>query len=180
MATQTGGGTTTSFTNTPQAKDDIFTTSPAGLITENTTGVIYLDVMANDLGGNAKMLLSIDNGVNNTGAMSGYIAGDLLTRDTAQVEATSTDTSRNGAKIWITSDGKVGYDASTLSSDFKDSSIPSSPDKFISNSFIYAIRLASGTLSWATATIQFAGANDASVVDAHGGSLSYTENQAAK
>lgn len=53
MATSTSGGTTTSFSNTPQAKDDTFS------YTEDLTGVVYLSVMSNDLGGNAKVLWSI-------------------------------------------------------------------------------------------------------------------------
>ena len=123
MATQTtGGGSTTSFSNTPQATDDLFT---SGLTLSGTSIAltednlllqpVYFNVMANDLGGNAKTLFSIDNGINNTGAMGGYSAADLLTQDTTRAEATSGDTSLNGAKIWITADGKVGYDASGLS-----------------------------------------------------------------
>jgi hypothetical protein len=61
MATQTtGGGSTTSFTNTPQAKDDNYAfmrTAPAEcLLYNDTTKIITLDVMSNDLGGNAKTL----------------------------------------------------------------------------------------------------------------------------
>src|SRR5262245_36024602 len=108
MPTNTSGGTTTSFANTPQAVDDFFAASKTGL-TEDSLNIVKLDVMANDLGGNAKTLWSIDNGVNNSGAMAGYIAGDLLTQDTARVETTNSETSLHGAKIWITSDGKVGY-----------------------------------------------------------------------
>src|SRR5689334_9880977 len=97
-------GTTTSFTNTPQAQDDLFASTVTGL-TEDSFGIVLLSVMGNDLGGNAKTLWSVDNGVNNNGAMSGYIAADLLTQDTGRIESTSSDTSFNGAKIWITSDG---------------------------------------------------------------------------
>src|SRR5437764_15375302 len=99
--TNTSGGTTVSFTNTPQAKDDSFSSTQTGLA-QGALTVVYLNVLANDLGGNAKSLWSIDNGANNTGAMNGYVAGDLLTQDTARAEATSSDTSLHGAKIWIT------------------------------------------------------------------------------
>src|SRR5438045_2119201 len=116
--TSLNGGITTSFTNTPQAGDDFISSTQTGL-TEDNLGIRYLDVMANDLGGNAKTLWSIDNGVNNSGLMGSYIAADLLTQDTTRVEATSSDTSLHGAKIWITADGKVGYDASTLDAGFK-------------------------------------------------------------
>ena len=62
MATQTtGGGSTTSFSNTPQAKDDILTSAltAAGVsisLTEDNLQPVFFDVMANDLGGNAKTL----------------------------------------------------------------------------------------------------------------------------
>ena len=164
MATQTtGGGSTTSFTNTPQAEGDLFTSAQTGL-TEDSSNVVYLNVMANDLGGNAKILWSVDNDVNNTGAMSGYIAGDLLTQDTGRVEATSSDTSFYGAKIWITSDGQVGYDASALSAAFKAQLQTLQAGQFLYDTFTYAIRLGNGTLSWATATVQFGGANDAAAI----------------
>src|SRR5436190_2933560 len=148
----TNGGTTVSFTNTPQAKDDNFT----GL-TEDSIGVFFLDVMGNDLGGNAKVLWSLDNGINNSGAMSGYIAGDLLTQDSGRVEATSSDTSLHGAKIWITSDGKVGYDASTLDPTFRAQLQCLAVGEDATDSFTYAIRLGNGTLSWATAVVDFKG-----------------------
>ncbi|UPK06248.1 VCBS domain-containing protein [Bradyrhizobium sp. 170] len=165
MATQTtDGGSTTSFSNTPQAKDDIFTSgvTAAGVsisLTEDNLQPVVFDVMGNDLGGNAKTLFSIDNGINNSGAMSGYSAADLLTQDTARAEVTSTDTSVKGAKIWITADGKVGYDASTLSAQIA----ALSAGEFFTDSFIYAIRLGNGTLSWATATVRIAGVNDGPV-----------------
>src|SRR5207247_6342728 len=43
----------TSFNNTPQAGDDLFTSVMTGL-TEDTLFIAYLAVMANDLGGAAK------------------------------------------------------------------------------------------------------------------------------
>ena len=83
MATSTSGGSTASFSNTPQAKDDNFLSSQT-LLTEDSSVVVYFDVMANDLGGNAKSLWSVDDGTNSSGAMSGYIAADLLTADGAR------------------------------------------------------------------------------------------------
>ena len=144
MATQTtGGGSTTSFSNTPQAKDDLFTTGVSAttgatiVLTEDNLQTVIFDVMGNDLGGNAKTLFSIDNGINNSGAMSGYSAADLLTQDIARAEATSGDTSLKGAKVWITADGKVGYDASGLSAQIS----ALSAGEVFTDSFIYAIRL---------------------------------------
>ena len=65
MATQTtGGGSTTSFTNTPQAQDDSYWFKEEELkyntsLYSIATNTIFLDVMANDLGGNAKTLCSV-------------------------------------------------------------------------------------------------------------------------
>ena len=115
MATNTSGGTTTSFSNTPQAKDDVLSTTSSGvLITEDST-IVILDVMSNDLGGNAKSLWSLDNAISASTATKIYAPADLLTQDTARVESASTDTSEKGARIWITADGKVGYDAGVSS-----------------------------------------------------------------
>ncbi|WP_223508084.1 VCBS domain-containing protein [Pseudomonas sp. BF-B-25] len=152
--TTTSGGTVTSFSNTPQAKDDVYTT------TENLLGVVYWDVMSNDLGGNAKTLWSLDNADSLSTATKAYAPADLLTQDTARAEATSSDTSSNGAKIWITSDGKVGYDAATFSSAFKAQLQALAVGELLTDSFTYAMRLGNGTLSWATATVQFSGVND--------------------
>ena len=162
--TTTSGGTVTSFSNTPQAQDDIFTTGVIGTsnvtITEDLQGVVYLDVMSNDLGGNAKTLWSVDNATSLSTATKVYAPADLLVQDTSRIEATSTDTSLNGAKIWITSDGKVGYDAATLSTAFKTQLQELAAGASLADSFTYAIRLGNGTLSWATAQVQFAGMND--------------------
>ncbi|VVP99103.1 hypothetical protein PS934_02349 [Pseudomonas fluorescens] len=152
--TTTSGGTVTSFSNTPQAKDDVYTA------TENLLGVVYWDVMSNDLGGSAKTLWSLDNADSLSTATKVYAPTDLLAQDTARAEATSTDTSENGAKIWITSDGKVGYDAATFSEAFKAQLQALATGELLTDSFTYAIRLGNGTLSWATATVQFSGVND--------------------
>src|SRR5690349_16297582 len=118
MATSqnTSGGTTTSFGNTPQAVDDTFTFS-ANL----ATPILSLNVMANDLGGNAKSMWSIDNDVSAPAptANGNYAPADLLTKDTVYTSTAlgdvySPDTSLLGAKIWINSDGTIGYDASHL------------------------------------------------------------------
>jgi VCBS repeat-containing protein len=162
--TTTSGGTVTSFSNTPQAQDDIFTTGVVGTssvtITEDLQGIVYLDVMSNDLGGNAKTLWSLDNATSLSTATKVYAPADLLVQDTSRIEATSADTSLYGAKIWITSDGKVGYDAATLSTEFKAQLQALAAGASLADSFTYAIRLGNGTLSWATAQVQFAGVND--------------------
>ncbi len=153
-------GITISFSNTPQAKDDPFADTD---LTEDSLGIQYLDVMANDLGGNAKTLYSLDDGtsaVSYTNPQGGTSPTDLLTQDTARAEATSTDYSALGARIWITVDGKVGYDGSTFSPAVKAQLQQLAAGEYATDSFTYAIQLGNGTLSWATATVQIAGAND--------------------
>src|SRR5438034_397776 len=156
--TTNGGGTTTSFSNTPQAQYDVFTQS------EDLSGVVYLNVLANDLGGAAKTLWSLDNNISSSTSTKVYAPADLLCQDTARAEACSSDTSMNGARIWITADGQVGYDAATLTAAFKAQMQALAVGETLTDTFTYAIRLGNGTLSWTTATIQFAGANDKPVI----------------
>ena len=138
---------TTSLSNTPQAKDDLFTFAITGL-TADSLSTVTLNVMANDLGGNAKSLYSLDDGTNTL--------SDLTTRDTTRIEATSIDYSAHGAHIWITADGKVSYDASTLDPAFVQQLQQLSAGQYLTDTFTYAIQLGNGTLSWATATVQIA------------------------
>ena len=162
MATTITNGTVTSFGNTPQAVNDLFSAASTGF-TEDSTGVIRVDVTANDLGGAAKSLYSLDNGVSE----GGLRPTDLLTKDTARTEVFSTDTSLNGAKIWIMADGmSVGYDVGTLSSTFRAQLQHLGAGQFLTDSFTYAIRLGNGALSWATAILQITGTNDAPVITA--------------
>ena len=180
MATSTtsGGGTINSFSNTPQAGNDYFVSGGTGGtgLTEDSPGIKYLSVMANDLGGNAKTLYSLDNGIND-----GAARPDLLDKDpvlTEAMRAASMDTSLNGAKIWITADGKVGYDASCLSAAFKAQLQATAEGGTLTDTFTYAIRLGNGTLSWATATVEFRGINDAAVITGDS-AKSLTESNAA-
>ncbi|HEY3540276.1 MAG TPA: hypothetical protein VGL01_22930, partial [Trinickia sp.] len=149
MATITSG-TTVSISNTPQATDDVYTSAQTGL-TDNSLGVVYLNVMANDLGGAAKTLYSVDSGTETTLTQE---QSALLTQDTTRAEAVSTDYSAHGAHIWITSDGKVGYDASHIDSSWLANSFNTLG--YAQDSFNYAIRLGNGTLSWATAYVDIA------------------------
>ena len=141
-------GNSVSFGNTPQAGDDYFSSSTTGL-NENNLGIAYLDVLGNDSGGKAKTLWAIDDGT----SAGGSSPTDLMTQDTGRAEATSTDRSANGAKIWITADGKVGYDASCLSTAFKAQIDALGEGDKLTDTFTYSIRLGNGTLSWATATV---------------------------
>ncbi|WP_214475369.1 VCBS domain-containing protein, partial [Mesorhizobium sp. dw_380] len=159
MATQvTGaGGTTTSFSNTPQAQGDIF------LYSEDATGILILNVLANDLGGAAKLLYSIDNAdsASASTATKTYAPADLLTRDTTYSTDSSgvtgtTDKSLLGAKIWIASDGTIHYDTANIDGLLQ----ALSAGQVLVDKLTYAIQLGNGTLSWATTSIQFTGTND--------------------
>ena len=144
MPTNTSGGTTTSFMNTPQAVDDYFN----NVVEDN---VYIFDVMANDLGGNAKILWSIDDtNLDGTTGVAGSGNGtyDLLTQDTA---ASVPEYSDLGAKISISS-GKIRYDAAVFNY--------LAAGQTVTDKFTYAIRMANGTLSWATVTITITGTND--------------------
>jgi len=152
MADTTSTGIATSFNNTPQAKDDSFS---AGTEDSYLT-VTYLDVMGNDLGGNAKSLYSLDDGFGSS--------SDLLAKDGARAESTSGDYSASGAHIWITSDGKVGYDPTTFSAATQAAIQALAPGETFTDTFTYAIRLGNGTLSWATAKVTITGVNDAPTV----------------
>ena len=145
-----GNITTTSFSNTPQANSDTFTSSATGL-TDDWLHTVILNVMANDLGGAAKSLYSLDSGTETTISLEQQA---LLTQDTSRTEALSSDSSAHGAAIWITSDGKVGYDASKLDTSWLQNSFNTLG--YAEDSFTYAIRLGNGTLSWATAQVYIA------------------------
>jgi len=72
------GSSNNAFSRTPQAKDDQFLLDA---MTGNGDQTYMLDVMANDSGGKAKSLWSIDDGNHSGGAGT----SDLLTRDVAGV-----------------------------------------------------------------------------------------------
>lgn len=135
-----GMHTAAAFDNTPQAVDDVFTMDAAFAGVSTPQATFILDVMANDRGGKAKSLYSIDNGVNDASP-----ANDLLTMDRVGVS----EKSFRGADISITADGKISY-------------VPSAEmTAALTDSFTYAIKLGNGALSWATATITITGVNHA-------------------
>jgi VCBS repeat-containing protein len=161
-------GTSVSFNNTPQASDDVFLAASTGLTEDDLAShaPLVLNVMANDAGGNAKSLYSIDDGINSAGAH-----GDLLQQDLVG----SANFSLHGATIKITADGKVSYDASTLDASFVADLQHLGAGQFATDSFTYAIRLGNGTLSWATATVQIAGVNDAPAITSAASNVNVTE-----
>ena len=164
------GGTTVSFSNTPQAKDDYL--SLGGL-----TGVQYLNVLANDSGGNAKILYSIDDACSDPiSGLKTFAPEDLLTKDASYVDAAaaaaSTDTSKLGAQIWITTTGQIAYDASSISGFI--AAIPGGETRV--DEITYAIQLGNGTLSWAKAYVTITGVNDAPTITSDGGAATASVN----
>ncbi|RWB71506.1 MAG: adhesin [Mesorhizobium sp.] len=166
MATQQvadAGGTTVSFSNTPQAKDDAF------YFSEDSTGVLILNVLANDLGGAAKLLYSVDNSISASTATKTPAPSDLLIRDTTYSStndsaglAGTTDTSFLGARIWIASDGTIHYNTADINTLLQSLA----QGQVLTDKLTYAIQLGNGTLSWATTTIQFTGTNDKPLIAA--------------
>jgi hypothetical protein len=147
MATQvaTAGGTDVSFSNTPQAKDDPFT------IAADTASSWTFDVLANDLGGAAKTLYSIDDG-ESLSTTKKYAPVDLLEKDVGDA-AESVGLDGLASTIQIV-DGKISFVASTA---FLDLLGATAVGTYLEVKFTYAIQLGNGTLSWATATLSFEG-----------------------
>jgi VCBS repeat-containing protein len=158
-------GIAVSFSNTKQAMDDTF-----GGVTEDSSGLFTFDVMANDAGGNGKSLYSV-------GYAGGTDQSALLTKDAAGLTfKTATDTSMRGAKIWITADGKVGYQ---LTPDAIKGLQYLAEGKTIEDSFTYAIQMGNnGALSWATAKVTIVGTNDAPVATITAATLTAVEDGA--
>lgn len=152
----TNGGTETSFKNTPQAKDDLVNSVSFGDLDYDDL-VYTLDILANDLGGNGKSLWSVDDGNNDSGAMDGYVAGDLLTQDFAG----AIESSQSGATIGVTADGQVTFDATGI----ENTLVTLAEGETLTDDFIYAIRLGNGTLSWAGAGFTITGINDDPTLD---------------
>ncbi len=136
---------TDSFAKNSKANDDSFNLS-------SSNAAHVLDVMANDSGGNSQTLWSIDGGVSNVSEPD----ADLLLSDTVG----AINFSEKGANIWITEEGKVAYELTPdLASTLK--ALPQGEN--LVDTFSYAMRQGKGNnpLSWATATVTFAGVNDA-------------------
>ena len=168
MATQTtGGGSTTSFTNTPQAKDDYYSYEEDWLRNSSyyniATNIVTLDVMSNDLGGAAKALFSVATG-----------DGDLIDDD---FELINKDVGSNGISPWELTqggnwvrinNGKLEFRlddglASTVNGEGRSLDSLTAGQAF-TDSFVYAIRLANGTLSEAIVTINITGTQDIATI----------------
>jgi VCBS repeat-containing protein len=152
---------TPSLSNTPQAGDDYYTwTQDSILLNSNynaSTNVVALDVMSNDLGGNAKKLFSIDDG-------GGTFLTDLKTNNVN----TGWEQTANGNSIRIYN-GQIQFNfdhelfAATGSHDVKSLAA----GQTITDSFVYTIQLGNGALSWATVNFSLTGTNDPITIGHH-------------
>ncbi len=131
----------TSIANTPQAQDDSYAYAEDFF---NTQQSVRLDVMSNDLGGKAKSLYSLDDGDN--------ALKDLLARDPNL--STSWEQTADGNEIRINA-GQIEF---RLGSGFDVNSIPQG--EVYTDSFVYAIQMGNGTLSYAKVSISITGQND--------------------
>jgi hypothetical protein len=172
-----GGGTTVSFGNTPQAGDDNYSFTEdqllASSIYNNTTHILSLDVMSNDLGGAAKTLWSIDDGNGHTN-LADY---DLLSADT-QGHFESAAVNNLGVQDQIAiSNGKIQLDITNSLAHLGVTDINNlGAGEVIDDTFVYAIRLANGTLSQATVSVHLAGSNDAAHFGDYTGGTGVTED----
>ncbi|MEV8703141.1 VCBS domain-containing protein, partial [Mesorhizobium ciceri] len=169
MATQvTGaGGTTTSFSNTPQAKDDLFNlTEDTVVLASGSQTIIVLDVMANDLGGNAKSLFSVDDGISASTATKQYAPIDLTNQDVQSTGISNWESIGDGVLIRI-NNGKVEMDLSgyLAAHGFANLQAMGAGDQ-INETFTYAIKLGGGTLSWASVSVNIQGTNDGAIITA--------------
>ena len=150
----------TSFTNTPQASDDEWFYEEdelIGLLNTAGTGLSYitLDVMSDDLGGKAKKLFSISDADGNELDASTLLQADGLVSGVSEWKDT---TEGNSIRI---NNGKIDFGISA-------GKIQSLADgEAYQDTFIYAIRLGNGTLSWATVTVNIVGSNDAATITAN-------------
>jgi VCBS repeat-containing protein len=154
-----------SFFKTPQAADDYFywtedTLQQDTKVYNATTGYLTLDVMANDLGGNAKTLYSIDDGNGNPVNPVDLFNADTLTGGVSAWEPTADG---NRARI---NNGKVEFD---LSNELPGGVNSLGAGDQFTDTFIYAIRLGNGTLSWAHVHITIDGVNDDATITASAG-----------
>lgn len=135
----------TSIANTPQAQDDSYAWTEDFF---NSNQSVRLDVMSNDLGGKAKSLYSLDDGDN--------ALKDLLARDPNL--STSWEKTADGNEIRINC-GQIEF---RLASDFNVNSLTDGEP--YTDSFVYAVQMGNGTLSYATVNISITGQNDAATI----------------
>nr|ABM65821.1 MadA [Mesorhizobium sp. R88B] len=161
------GGTTASFSNTPQANDDVFNlTEDTVVLASGSQTIIVLDVMANDQGGNAKSLFSVDDGISASTATKQYAPIDLTTQDVQATGISAWESIGGGVSIRI-NNGKVEMDLSgyLAAHGFASLQAMGAGDQ-INETFTYAIKLGGGTLSWASVSVNIQGTNDGAIITA--------------
>jgi VCBS repeat-containing protein len=160
-------GAIASFSNTPQANGDLYCWTEDQLLAlgsfNQLHNVVSLDVLANDLGGAAKTLYSVDDGIN---ALT-----DLLQSDVAGGAWEGVISAVGGGDLIRIHDGKIELDFSSsvaaLTGGTTDIQALAVGDE-IQDTFVYAIKLANGTLSWAGVTVDIHGSNDIAAISGAG------------
>ena len=145
-----------SISNTPQAGADYYNSTEDALQSDlkfnKITNVWTLDVMSNDLGGNAKKLYSVDDG---DGALTDLLKSNVTT---------GWETTAGGNQIRIVA-GKIEFNFSHSLTSLGNGTLNGlSEGEHLTDSFVYAIQMGNGTLSYATVKIDIAGTNDAAVI----------------
>ena len=124
--------------------------------------VVSLNVMANDLGGNAKTLYSVDDGIN---YLTDLLHKDALTNGVSSWEGVISAVG-GGDQIRI-HNGAIDLDLSAsimaLTGGSTNINALTATDH-IHDTFDYAIQLGNGTLSWASVTVDIRGSNDAATI----------------
>jgi VCBS repeat-containing protein len=164
---------TISFIKTPQAVGDTYLLYEDQLLglTLLDGKIVALDVMSNDLGGAAKALYSVDDGLTYTAVSSpnDLLLADALASGKSVWEAAQSTV--NGVQsatddVLRIDNGKIDLDIShSLSALTGTTDVNAlAAGDHIHDSFVYAIRLGNGTLSWATTTVDVYGQNDAAAI----------------
>ena len=161
MATATAGATGVTFSNSAAAANLSQTMTEGGA---DSSYLATFNVLKASGGGAGARLWSVDNGIKGDDnpavpiankAFAGYNS-DLLWQDAVG----AVETSRAGASFWITASGEVKYDASALAPQIN----ALAQGEVFTDTIEYTIRLANGTLSVGTLTVNIAGTNDAPVI----------------
>ncbi|WP_181173806.1 VCBS domain-containing protein, partial [Mesorhizobium sp. B2-3-12] len=122
--------------------------------------------MANDQGGNAKSLFSVDDGISASTATKQYAPVDLTTQDVQATGISAWESIGGGVSIRI-NNGKVEMDLSgyLAAHGFASLQAMGAGDQ-INETFTYAIKLGNGTLSWASVSVNIQGTNDGAIITA--------------
>lgn len=159
-----------SFSNHDIATDDDFGLLEDELGILNLSTFLTFDVMANDLGGKAKSLFSVDDGNGNL-----IDPSELLNADSIVNGVSAWETTDQGNQVRI-NNGQLEFDLSHTLGLLGATDINGlGAADVIQDSVIYAIRLGNGALSWAHVTFLIQGQNDVASISGVS-SLSLTED----